>query len=343
MKKNLDSPISQRQSFEIHGGKILIFGDLHLSASYTGKHISYLSECYTNMEIIVKHIKKEKPSAVIFEGDIVGVNERNIKDRQFLMRVIMFFGTIYNLTKGNVYAVKGNHDIGDFSDFDLLVGLGYLRNASYVDYFGDDGLEARFHLVNYGDEKKPLPIVKEGASNIVVGHADYYIEGVTTWYSSKSNSVELKKLKNFCGVDLVISGHIHTPSEEILYTTLPDGESVGLFYTGSPSRTAERFDDCWYLVFEYSKENGSTNYDAKLMGIEPANKVFYKEEDFVLSEEEQEEKELSERKQQVLDEIVQEVISSRIYTGDLFKQIDLLPADDETKDLAKKYLRKAME
>ena len=328
----------ERKSYTVNGGKILVFGDLHLSSTYEGSHKNYILDCYTTMELIVKYVKKEKPSAVFLLGDLIGVNERNIRDRQFLMRVIMFFGTLYNLTKGNVYAVKGNHDIGDFSDYDMLVGLGYIKNPKYVDYNGSNGLEIRFHFVNYGDEKKKLELVQDNASNIVLGHADYYIDGVTTWYPSKGY-VELKKLKNFCGVELVFSGHIHVPSEEMLYTTLSDGEAVGLFYLGSPSRTAERYDDCWYVSFEYSEENSSTSYDAKLMGLPKADEVFYPKEDFELSEEEEEQ----DKQNKALEVIVNEVMSSRIASGDIFKQIDIIPANEEVKELAKKYLRLAME
>lgn len=327
----------ERKCYTVKGGKVLTFGDLHLSSTYEGSHKDYMLDCYTTMELIVKHVKENKPSAIFLLGDIIGVNEKNIRDRQFLMRVIMFFTTLYNVTKGNVYAVKGNHDMGDFSDFDMLVGLGYIKNPKYVDYEGDNGLEIRFHFVNYGDEKKKLDIVKEEASNIVLGHADYYIDGVTTWYPSKGYT-ELKKLKNFCGVDLVFAGHIHIPSKEMLFTTLSDGESVGLFYLGSPSRTAERYDDCWYVTFEYIQEQGSSTYDARFMGLPKADEVFYPKEDFELDEE----AEVQEKKNKALEEIVEEVLNSRILTGDVFKQIDAIPADEEVKELAKKYLRVAM-
>ena len=128
-----------------------------------------------------------------------------------------------------------------------------------------------------------------------------------------------------------------------MYTRLPDGEEVGLFYVGSPSRVAERYDDCWYVSFEYSKEEASTKFDAQLLGLQPASEVFYEEQDFEYTEEEEAVKELAESKQKILDDIVQEVINSRLATGDLFKQLDLLPADEPTKELAKKYLRQAME
>ncbi len=334
-----------RTPSRVDGGKICIFGDLHLSIAFNGQHISYGTECYENMESgqhisygtecyenmerIKEICKEEKPSAIIFLGDLIGVTERNIRDRQFLMRVMQFFeylnvvteGKVYSVkgnhdigdfsdydflvgmgliknpflmrvmqffeylnvvTEGKVYSVKGNHDIGDFSDYDFLVGMGLIKNPKYIDYYNDErGWEVRFHLVNYGHENEKLAITEatDAVSNVVLGHADYYIDGVTNWYSAKGG-VELSKLGNFCGVELVISGHIHIPSTEILYTTLKDGNSIGIFYTGSPSRVAERFDDCWYVTFEFN-ETG-TECNQKLMNLKPAKDVFYPKEQFDL-------------------------------------------------------------
>ena len=332
-----------RKGYTVKGGKLVVFSDTHFSSTFQGKHISYIEECYFNMDRMLSIVKEVKPVAVFLLGDIIGVKERNLRDHQFLMRVIMFFGSLYSLTNGNVYTVKGNHDIGDFSDFDFIVGLGYLKNPLYVDFVGDHGVEVRFHFVNYGDEKKKLEINQE-ASNIVLGHNDYYIDGVTNWYSRKSKlNLELKNLNNFCGVDLVLSGHIHAPSEEVLYAVLPDGESIGLFYLGSPARVAERFDDCWYVVFEYSKESNSTTYDARLFGLKNASEVFYSEDSYKYLEGDPEELEKEERRKDVLNEIITEVINSRLAIGNVFEQIERLPAKQRVKEIAKEYLKEAVD
>lgn len=330
---------SERKSFVVKGGKILVFADTHFSISYEGKHKNYAYDCFENMTKILDIVKKEEPSAVIFLGDIIGVRERNIADRQFLMRVVLFFGMLFNITKGNVFVVRGNHDIGDFSDFDFIAGLGYFKNPRYVDYVTEKGTEIRFHFVNYGDEHLPLELAKDGVSNIVLGHADYYIEGVTTWYSEKKGRVELKTLNNFCGVELVFSGHIHTPSKEFMYTNMPDGEVIGLFYPGSCSRTAERYDDCWYVSFEYNRDEGVTQYDAKLMGLKKASEVFFDDADFV----DDESAEDLVKKTEALNVIIEEIFNSRLATGDLFGQIDRIPAEQDVKDLAKEYLHRAMD
>ena len=332
---------------KILGGNVLVFGDLHISSSFSGQHKNYQFECYKNMDNITDIVIENNASAVIFLGDLVGVNEKNIRDRQFLMRTQNFLRNLNKITKGNVYSVKGNHDMGDFTDFDFFEGLGYIKNPEYIDYYGvkpgsdkPDGLEIRFHLVNYGDEKKALHITKDSdfASDVVLGHSDYYIEGVTNWYSA-GNGVELSELDNLKGVSLVFSGHIHTPSDEMLFTNLKNGENIGLFYTGSPSRVVERYDDCWYLKFAYSKSDEgdwSTSYDSLFMGLNTADEVFFPKEDFI---EEVEERINDSEK---LTEIVSEIMESRIMSGDLNSQIDRTPGvKDEVKVIAKDYLEKA--
>lgn len=328
-------------SYQIKGGRVLIFGDLHLSSSYEGQHISYIKDCYENMEKIKNICKDEKPTAIVFLGDIVGVNERSIRDRQFFMRVLQFFEYLNELSQGMVFSVKGNHDMGDFTDFDFLLGMNLIKNPDYIDYFANENHEVRFHIVNYGHERKPLQLTEpgEGVSNVVLGHADYFIDGVTNWYSAR-NGVELCTLDNYCGVELVISGHIHIPSDRILYTTLKDGSSVGLFYTGSPSRTAERFEDCWYINVEYINEDGGyTDCKQNLFGLSSVEDTFYPSENFELGDEEEDEEQIKSEK---LTELVKEIIESRITSGDIVNQILINPAADEaTKKIAVDYYQKA--
>lgn len=53
-------------------------------------------------------------------------------------------------------------DIGDFADFDFLVGLGLLKNPKYIDYCRKDGtIEVRFHFLNYGEEHRSLDLASE--------------------------------------------------------------------------------------------------------------------------------------------------------------------------------------
>lgn len=322
---------------KVEGNRILVFGDLHLSAVYTGQHKDYIYECFYNMDKILDICKKEEPAAVFFLGDLIGVNETNIKDHRFLMRVMMFFETINSLTNNHVYAVKGNHDIGDFSDFDLLLGLRLIKNPEYVDFYADGSFEVRFHLVNYGCEHNKLNITKEDdlASNVVLGHNNYYIDGVTTWYSEK-NSVLISRLTNMADVELIISGHIHEPSSEVLYTNIEGSQAeTGILYTGSPSRTSERIDDCWYVSFSYTED--STSYDVHSFGLIPVEEAFFDKEEII-----DEGTLIEQEKQEKLIELVKDIMEGRITSGDLNHQIEIVPGfSDKVKNLAKDYLKKA--
>lgn len=351
MARSVENQQGRIESYDVHGGKIVVFGDLHVSSIFSGQHKHYLTECYENMDRMTDIVQKEKASAVIFLGDLVGVNEKAIRDRQVLMRFMMFLSMLNKVTDGNVYSVKGNHDCGDFTDFDLLCGLGLIKNPEYINYYGrrpgsrkDDGLEVRFHLVNYGDENRKLKLTDPavGASDIVLGHNEYTIAGVTNWYS-KGQGIELSSLGNFCGVSMVVSGHIHQPSEEILYTTMKDGNPIGLFYTGAPSRVIERFDDCWYFTFWYDESDGvwSTLYNAELFGLQPASEVFYDSSEFVGEDEDDERSQRLEQSNKLTD-IVKEIMESRLTSGDLNRQIDIVPGvSPEVKAIAKKYLELA--
>lgn len=345
MERN-SKKVPKRVPCKVFGGKVLIIGDMHISCVYEGQHKNYTLDCYENMQLVEDIATREKVSAIIFLGDLIGVNERNIKNHRFLMRVLHFFSVLKDLTKGHVYSVKGNHDIGDFSDFDLLLGLGYIQNPSHIDYYsGKDGdLEVRFHLVNYGDEDKPIKVTGGDvlASNVVLGHADYTIEGVTNWYGHKGN-VELSKQKNFVGVDLVISGHIHEPSYEIAYTALENGDSISLYYLGSPSRTAERYEDCWYTIFKYADDEegtGGTDFESFPMGLKSVDEAFHPKEDFISESVEENAEKL---RTESLTNIVKEIMEGRLTEGDIFRQIDVIPnATNEAKKTAKEYLRKAI-
>lgn len=328
------------ESYSISGKKAHLYGDLHLSSVFRGQHKEYLFECYQNMDNIIRRTVSEKPCAIFFLGDLVGVNERNIKNPEFFLRVFRFFRTLNDLTDGNVYSVRGNHDMGDFTDFDVLLGMELIKNPDYVDYLGDDGKPlARFHFVNYGHENRELNILREeGTSNVVLGHNDYLIEGVTNWYQHK-NGVELSGLNNFNEIETIISGHIHNPSTEILSGRCGTS-TVDLFYVGSPARVAERYDDCWWLSFLLEGEGVSQciTYEANFFGLPKADQVFYAKEDFELEDEEL----VEENKK--LTEIVKNIMEGRISSGDLLGQIDRIPRfRQEVRDIAKGYLRRALD
>ena len=330
----------------IYGGEVLIIGDLHFSDVYTGKHKAYLENCCWVLNQITKKIETVKPKAIVLLGDIIGWTETNIKDRQVLSLFCKFLKQWNEYCP--VYAVRGNHDIKGYPDFMLLNDLGLLITSDscggYFDYYANEEAETpevRFHIVDYGSENRELDLCKDsGCSNVILGHNNYTINGVTTWYAAH-DGIELGLQRNLCGVDMVISGHIHNPSPEIYATQMPDGETCMLFYAGCPTRPVKEqnmYDSCWFVRVGYNAESESTDINPDEFKLIPSSEIFY--EDFI---EEKTEDELAEEvRKEALKEVLGDLLKYRISMGDPIQHIDSIPnGSPEAKAMAKSYLQTA--
>lgn len=323
-----------------YGGKIMIFGDLHFSDVFTGKHKNYLENCCKVIHIIEEMVTENKPSIVVFLGDIVGWNETNIKSREILSMFLGFWRRLNSIC--DVYSVRGNHDMKGYPDFNMLVELGFIRTGGCFDYYAgkdSDIPDVRFHLVDYKSEDKVLDIL-EGASNVVLGHNNYTIEGVTTWYADH-DGIELGSMYNFSHVDMVISGHIHEPSPELVGVQMPSGNTCNLFYCGCPTRPIKQtaYEQVWCMVFD--SDGVDTEYSVLPIKLDSWNNIFYTD-DTILEEQSEEILEESLRKEE-LQKILEEIIKYRVIGGDPLSQVDKIPnASDEAKEMAKKYLSLAL-
>lgn len=324
-----------------YGGEILAFGDLHFSDVFTGKHKDYLTNCCTVLRQIEDMITERKPKVAVFLGDLVGWNETNIKSREVLSLFLGFWKRINTVC--DVYCVRGNHDMKGYPDFNLLVDLGLVRTCAGFDYYPNESAnepDIRFHLVDYKSEDKVLPILDGNASNVVFGHNNYTIEGVTTWYADH-DGLELGSMYNYSHVDLVVSGHIHEPSPEMVGVQMPSGNTCDLFYLGCPTRPIKQtsYDSVWVMSFTSNGED--SEYTVIPFDLVPFNDLFY-EDDTIINEKTEEEVEDLLRKEK-LQEVLQDIIQYRVIGGDPIAQVDKIPnASDEAKEMAKKYLSVAL-
>lgn len=327
------------------GKSIMIVGDLHFSDVFTGKHIAYLENCFWCLGQITKKLEEKKPCALVLEGDIIGWIETNIKDRQvFAMfcRILRDWNRICP-----VYAVRGNHDMKGYPDFQFLSEFGLIITApicdGYFDYYANEEQEVpevRFHLVDYKCEDKVLTLAEGGTSNIVLGHNNFTINGLTTWYS-EHDGIELGLMQNFSGVDMVISGHIHNPSPEIYATQMPNGDTCMLFYPGCPTRPIKdnnMYESCWYVFIEY---NGTqTDINTEEFKLKPSEEIFYANDDFITEKTEDDIQE--ELRKEALKDVLGDLLKYRMNQGDPIQQVMRIPnATDEAKQVATDYLQLA--
>ena len=331
------------------GGKVLIVGDLHISDVYKGRHASYINTCMRTLIAIDKQVKESGASVLVISGDIVGVSERNIRNREMFSVLCKWFKSF----KDNgirVIVVRGNHDFGEYPDFQFLVDLGLVETSQtlngYFDYYGVSGQsvpEIRFHLVDYGMENRQLDICEGETTNIAITHNNFTIQGVTTWYQTH-DGIELANQGNFAGVYMVINGHIHVPSPEIAFTDAVWGQPIGLFVLGCPTRPAfEKYTSCWYMEFAYSDEEKSTSFNAIPFELLPLEEEYIMDENYLEDKEVSEDDIAEDERKRNLKEVFSDIMSCRISGGDLTGQIRRIPnASEVAKDTAIKYLQKAM-
>lgn len=330
---------------KIVGNSVMIIGDLHFSDVFTGKHKAYLENCFWCLSKITKKLEEKKPSALVLGGDIIGWTETNIRDRQVFA---MFCKVLRDWNRiCPVYSVRGNHDMKGYPDFQFLAEFGLIITSSicdgYFDYYANEEQEVpevRFHLVDYKDEDKALNLRTDGCSNIVLGHNNFTINGITTWYNDH-DGIELGMMQNFNGVDMVISGHIHNPSPEIYAAQMSNGESCMLFYTGCPTRPIRdnnMYESCWYVFIEYNGE--STDINTEEFKLKPSSEIFYDKETFV--DEKTEEEINEELRQEALKDVLGDLLKYRMNCTDPISQVQRIPnATEEAKKIAVDYLQLA--
>lgn len=319
-------------------GSGMIVGDLHIDDTYTGRHTDYLANCWKFCAQITQAMKDNNVTHLFLCGDLVGVKRstHHIRNREILFVLMKQLQLWKDLTNGHVYCLKGNHDFcAGMSDYDMLLQLGYFECPAYVDMDG-----VRFHLFNYGDETRKIE-VDPNRYNVAVVHNNMMIEGLTTWYKSGGEGIELSTLENLAGVELVVAGHIHDPSQRLVETSI-GGTSVSLFYPGCGTRPT--YDaNVWESVFGVllRSDNGSVTLNQVAFELTPASEL-WKETPEGADEAESEE-EVGEEPHfdiEALSKILSELECYNINDGlDYRSQINRLAGiDREAAELAIRYI-----
>lgn len=337
---------------KVVGKNVLVVGDLHISDTFSGKHKDYKKECTFALDSITKKLEDVRPAALFLLGDIVGNNETNIRSRENFTKFCRYFMQWNAICP--VYSVRGNHDMKGYPDFDALHDLGLIKIFEdcdgVVDFYtnaNDSAPQVRFHIVDYGAENRELDIYKGDdsveCSNVVLGHNNYFIEGVTIWYA-EYNKVMLNQLRNFKEVDMVVAGHIHNPSPEIYETNMDVDKVCSLFYLGCPTRPIKdnrRYDFCWYMNFEYDETENLVQSMPEQFELLPFEDIYYEDKDYITDETVEDIAEKA--RKETLAKVLGDLAKYQVESANITTQILNIPnATDEAKELAVKYIEQAM-
>lgn len=316
---------------------MLIVPDLHISDVFTGKHKNYFENCCKCLEDITEVIRTKGITHVYCLGDLVGIKEKNFRSRDALFYFIKVLQTWNSLTNNNVYSLVGNHDVGSsITDFNFLQSLGYIKVTDQLDI---DCL--RIHALNYGEEKRAINY-DESKYNIALMHNNLQVEGETNWFRA-GQGIELSSLENLYGVSVVISGHIHNPSERMVTTSIKD-KDVTLFYPGNmtrPTKDPNIWDKSYGVVIVV--ENDNVALDTFEYQLTPASELFVNTFDDIEEDEDDVYKSVIniEELTAVLDELQQYNLCG---DGDYRNQIrQLAGIDKEAADMALDYISKVEE
>lgn len=309
--------------------KVLVFGDMHLSDTHRGRYKDYVGVCKAAMNTVEGIVKKEKPDAVCFAGDMIGVGNANIRSHEFLGEVLSFFKKLGK--SADVWGLKGNHDISEYSDFDLMRDLNIIKTTADCDYIDIDGdFSKRLHLTDYGSEKRDYSL-KEGSENIVIAHNYFMIQGLS--WNLYGKGYDTAGMTNLQGITSILSGHIHLPSTSVDKTTLVCGGDVKLAYLGCMTRpSGEDTDFVWYGVVTGLSEG---------ICLEPIQ--LGRVSDLLEDKPTVDELENKGRRED-LRESLECILNARYEGADLHDKIKAFAnADDRVKALALKYLDMALE
>lgn len=223
---------------------ILVFGDLHFYDGVVGYHKNYEENTINIMNSITETVESgledldetlNEQLYVVFTMDLSGVktSAKKFRTKNYALKVYKFFDNLNKLTGGNVYGIRGNHDISstDISELDYYVGVGLIK---LVDYFDSKADNTRLHLFSYGDDLR-LAHLHDEFMNIAVTHHNLGMEGVKfPFYAGEPVMVETTCLAN---MDMIFGGHIHNPVSTV-GRTMENGKACSLAYLGCPTRPA---------------------------------------------------------------------------------------------------------
>lgn len=344
---------------KVIGNTSVTFGDRHIENVYRGQHVNYQANCYWCMDKTVEKVWELEPALYNETGDFIGV--RNgvswlAGDRIMLSKTMRFLESL----RCPVVINRGNHDMHgseDRNDYIFLSSMGYFSNPTQLAENGKsigrmmlespdfkdpetgEPLRIVFHYVPYGKESEKLDLV-EGATNVAVTHYDFRIGAKN--FTQDPEAIDLVNHAPFFGVDLVLNGHIHNPSEPTVYTDASghSGLFINLGCMARPS-IAEDYDFVWCGVVGFRKNEltgqGEVYFDPQVFKLRPASEVFVEQEgageDAVAGSVK------SESKQLAFTHTFESLKNFNWAGVSMAKRIDLVPMEEDVKSMLLDYLK----
>lgn len=283
-------------------GKILVYGDIHLSSKNYGAHRDYPSETLNILKLITNKAKEVQATHIIGLGDLAYGRFNTLEYRESVEHELE---EQYSICNGNRYELKGNHDSAGYgmTEYEYYIRKGLLKAATNITLG-----RLSITMVDYGQHKNYVPNIKPENINIVLAHDFFTFKDAQMPNFGKA--IELDNFTQWYGVDHIVCGHIHTSGlYEGLIVRSVDGQSYGhrttLDYLGSMSRPAYQEGNTdleGHILIITIEDDGNMTYDRQDIELLPIEEAFNLD-----IKQAQKEKEIAKRKRVDISDIVNQL------------------------------------
>ena len=215
--------------------RVGVYGDPHLCSKNYGAHRDYAKESLCYFGKIVDTVRDEKLTHLIGAGDFSYGRFSTLEYRE---AVDGYLEEIKQLTNGNHYELKGNHDVAGYgqTERDYYINKKLLRPSTNL-MLGSLNIS----MVDYGKTKDADVIIMDDDqhTNFIVAHDFYKFAG--TQVANFGAATELDHLEKWFGADCLICGHVHKIMDFSGYIAKGDNvHELKVMYPGCMMRPSYR-------------------------------------------------------------------------------------------------------
>lgn len=310
--------------------RVLMYGDLHLSSKGYGAHRNYPKETLHYLKTITEYTEKYRATHLIGLGDL---SFGRFNTLEYRLAVEAELIKQNELTDGNRYEVKGNHDSATYgmTEYEYYVSKGLIKPSTNITIgrvnisMVDSGKSSTANIIDPSNQDE---------LNVVLAHDYFKFED--TRMPDYGAAILLDNFTRWFGVDFLFLGHIHSfEMFEGLVVKDGHGHRMAVTILGSPSRPSYReglMDEVGHLALLTIRDNGEVQYDLLEMPL------WSLEESFNIElKEKEKEKQIQREKSIDISDIVENLNTHNSTMGNPEDIIRALEGIDE------KYKQKAIE
>lgn len=321
-------------------GRILVYGDPHLSSKNYGAHRDYPKESLDCFRSILNTALEYQVTHLIGLGDFTYGRFHTLEYRDEVERLLK---DMYDAVGGRHYELKGNHDSASYgmTEYEYYIKRGWLKAAENIN-IGNTHLT----MVDNGLFGKTAPNIslEDGQYNILFAHD--FLRFRETQLPNFGSSIELDEMSQLYGLDYIFCGHIHSQlifegSIQKSINGITKARKAVVVYTGSlprPSYKANAMDLVGKLgmITVYSDREPKVDLiDVELLPLEESFNLSLKAADTLKKEEKEQRVDIS--------DIIGQLSSHRSTVGnpeDIISSLDGI--DKRYKDKAIELLKASL-